>query len=76
MFCFSCDEILFLGCIRIDLRVFVTLKMSCTLLCQKILPDSSLRPGTEGTEMNTFFLTSKPVSGFFVQELLISFQIL
>ena len=42
----------------------VPLKMTCTLVCQKILLNSLLRPETYGTEMKIFLLTSKPLSGF------------
>ena len=49
-----------------DLRVSVPLKVTCALVCQKILLNSTLRPGTYGTEMKLFLLTSKPVSGFSV----------
>ena len=66
MFCLRCDGILSLGCIRVDLRVLVPLKMTCTLVCQKILLNPSLRPGTYGTEMKIVLLPSKPVSGFLV----------
>ena len=36
------------------------------LACQKILLTSSVRPGTEGTEIKTFFLASRPVCGFII----------
>ena len=49
-----------------DLRVLVPLKITCTLVCLEILLNSSLRPGTYGTEMKIVLLTSKPVSGFLV----------
>ena len=49
-----------------DLRELVPLKITCTLVCWKILLNSSLRPGTYGTEMKIFLLTSKPVSEFSV----------
>ena len=49
-----------------DLRVLVSLKMTCTLVCQKIILNSSLRPGTYGTEKKIFLLAPKPVSGFTV----------
>ena len=65
MFCVSCDGILSLGSTRIDLRVLAPLKMTCTLVCQKLL-NSSLRLGTQRTEMKTFFLTSRSVSGFMI----------
>ena len=64
MSCFSCDGILSLGCIRIDLRMWAPLKMTYSLVYEKILLNSSVRPGTYGTEMKTFLLTSKPISGF------------
>ena len=64
MFCFICDGILSFECIRIDLRVLAPLKMTCTLVCRKVLLNSLLRLGTLGTEMKIFFLTSRPVSGF------------
>ena len=35
MFCFSCDEILSLGCIMIDLHVLTPLNMTCTLYVKK-----------------------------------------
>ena len=34
MFCFSCNKIVSLECIEIDLRVLGPLKMICTLVCQ------------------------------------------
>ena len=49
-----------------DLRVLIPMKMTCTLVCQKILLNFSLRPGTYGTEMKIFLLTSKLVPGFLV----------
>ena len=33
---FLCDDMLSLGCIRMDLRMLAALKMTCTLVCQKI----------------------------------------
>ena len=36
--------------------VIGSLKMTCTLVCWKILLNSSLRPGTYGTEMEIFFI--------------------
>ena len=48
-----------------DLRVSVHLKMTCTLVCQKILLNSSVRPGTYGTEMKILLLSFNPVSGFY-----------
>ena len=65
MFCLKCDG-LSLGCIRMDLKVLVSLKMTCTLVCHKILLNFSLRLGTYGTEMMIFLLNSKPVVGFTV----------
>ena len=47
-----------------DLRVLISLKMTCTLVCWKIFLNSSLRTGTYGTEIWILLLTSKPVSGF------------
>ena len=43
--CFSCNQILSLGCIRIDVRVLAPLKMTCTLACKKMLLNSSLMQG-------------------------------
>ena len=34
MFCFSCDEILSLDFLRLDLKVFIPLKITCTLVYQ------------------------------------------
>ena len=34
---------------------------------QRILLNSSLRLGTYGTEMKTFFLTSRPISQFIIR---------
>ena len=45
-----------------------SLKMTCTLVCKKILLNSSLRSGTYDTEIKIFLLTSKPVSGFTVRD--------
>ena len=64
--CLRCDGILSFWCIRRDLRVLVPLKITCTLVFQKILLNSSLRPETYRTEMKIFLLTSKPVSAFMV----------
>ena len=72
VFCLRCDGILSLGYILMDLRVLVPLKITCNLVYQKILLNSSLRPETYGTEMKIFLLISKPVSGFSV-ELLVCF---
>ena len=58
-----------------DLRVLAPSKMTCTLVCHKILLNSSLRPGTYGTEMTIFLLTSKPVLGFPVGSCWFLFQI-
>ena len=43
------------GCIKMDFKVVVPVKMTCTVVCWKILLDSSLRPGTFGTEMKILF---------------------
>ena len=67
MFCLSYDGMLSLGYTRVDLRVLVPLKMSGSLVCLKILLNSSLGTGTQGTEMKIFFLTSSPVSGFMME---------
>ena len=50
----------------IYLKVLALLEKTCILGCQKIPLNSLLRPGTEGTEMKTFFLTSKPASGYLI----------
>ena len=64
--CLRCDGVLSLGCIKMNYRVLIPLKMTCTLVLQKILLNSSLRPGTYGTRMKIFLLISKPVLVFTV----------
>ena len=53
----------------------VPLKITGILVCQKILLNSSLRPGTEHTEIKMFFIASRPVSGFVIG-LEVSFSVL
>ena len=48
-----------LGCIRIDLRVSLPLRINCTVVWWKIFLNSSLRPATYGTEINTLIRKAK-----------------
>ena len=65
MFSFSCDGIVSFGCIRISLRGLAPLKMTCILVCQKILLNSSFRLNI-GNRNEDIFLDFNPVSGFMI----------